>query len=251
MTLIGSIVQHAAETLAGIVLHQLAEAGSPIVWGGAPTIVDMRSGSTPMGAIETAMIDAGYAAVGKSLGLPCHAYLGATDSKLIDAQAGYESGMTALIGGLAGIDMISGPGMLDFLLAQSPEKLVLDAEMIGMVQRLLRGVATPTETLATGSFEAAGPEGRFLELQETRRLFRSEQFLPSRVFDRNSRRGWLDAGGLDAYGRAHERVEEIMATHSVPALDPAVASALVASVREAGAPFGLGDALPGAPAGLA
>ena len=251
VTLIGSIVQHAAETLAGIVLHQLAEAGSPIVWGGAPTIVDMRSGSTPMGAIETAMIDAGYAAVGKSLGLPCHAYLGATDSKLVDAQAGYESGMTALIGGLAGIDMISGPGMLDFLLAQSPEKLVIDAEMIGMVQRLLRGVATPTETLATGSFEAAGPEGRFLELQETRKLFRTEQYLPSRVFDRNSRRAWLDAGGLDAYGRAHERVEEIMATHVVPALAPEVASGLVARVREAGAPFGLGDALPGAPAGWA
>jgi trimethylamine--corrinoid protein Co-methyltransferase len=251
VTLIGSIVQHAAETLAGIVLHQLAEAGSPIVWGGAPTIVDMRSGSTPMGAIETAMIDAGYAAVGKSLGLPVHAYLGATDSKLIDAQAGYESGMTALIGGLAGIDMISGPGMLDFLLAQSAEKLVLDAEMIGMVQRLLRGIATPTETLATGFFEAAGPEGRFLELQETRKLFRSEQFLPSKVFDRNSRRGWLDAGGLDAYGRAGERVLEIMATHQVPSLAPEVGSSLVARVREAGAPFGLGDELPGAPAGLA
>jgi trimethylamine:corrinoid methyltransferase-like protein len=250
VTLIGSIVQHAAETLAGIVLHQLAEAGSPIVWGGAPTIVDMRSGSTPMGAIETAMIDAGYAAVGKSLGLPCHAYLGATDAKVIDAQAGYESGMTALIGGLAGIDMISGPGMLDFLLAQSAEKLVIDADMIGMVQRLLRGIATPTETLATGFFEAAGPEGRFLELQETRKLFRSEQFLPSKVFDRSSRRGWLDAGGLDAYGRARERVDEIMATHAVPSLAPDVAAGLVARVREAGAPFGLGDALPGAPAGL-
>jgi trimethylamine---corrinoid protein Co-methyltransferase len=251
VTLIGSIVQHAAETLAGIVLHQLAEAGSPIVWGGAPTIGDMRSGSTPMGAIETAMIDAGYAAVGKSLGLPCHAYLGATDAKLVDAQAGLESGMTALIGGLAGIDMISGPGMLDFLLAQSPEKLVIDADMIGMVQRLLRGIATPTETLATGFFEQAGPEGRFLELQDTRRLFRSEQFLPSRVVDRNSRRAWLDAGGLDAYGRAHERVEEIMASHAVPALDPGVAAGLVDIVREAGAPFGLGDALPGAPAGFA
>ena len=140
--------------------------------------------------------------------------------------------MTALIGGLAGIDMISGPGMLDFLLAQSPEKLVIDADMIGMVQRLLRGVATPTATLATGFFEDAGPEGRFLELQETRKLFRSEQFLPSRVFDRNSRRGWLDAGGLDAYGRAHERVEEIMTTHVVPALAPEVASvSLPASAR--------------------
>ncbi len=251
VTLIGSIVQHAAETLAGVVLHQLAEPGSPIVWGGAPTIVDMRSGSTPMGAIETAMIDAGYAAVGKSLGLPCHAYLGATDAKVIDAQAGLESGMTALIGGLAGIDMISGPGMLDFLLAQSAEKLVIDADMIGMVQRLLRGVATPTATLATGFFELAGPEGRFLELQETRKLFRSEQFLPSRVIDRNSRRAWLDAGGLDAYGRAHERVEELLAAQVVPELDPVVAAGMVARVREAGAPFGLGDALPGAPAGLA
>jgi trimethylamine--corrinoid protein Co-methyltransferase len=251
VTLIGSIVQHAAETLAGIVLHQLAEPGAPIVWGGAPSIVDMRSGSTPMGAIETAMIDGGYAAVGKSLGMPVHAYLGATDSKLVDAQAGYESGMTALVGGLAGIDMISGPGMLDFLLTQSPEKLVLDADMIGMVQRLLRGIATPTETLATGFFEAAGPEGRFLELQETRRLFRSEQFLPALMSDRGSRRGWLDAGGLDAYGRARARVEEIMATHQVPALAPEVASGLVGIVREAGAAYGLGDALPGAPVGLA
>ena len=245
VTLIGSIVQHAAESLAGVVLHQLAEAGAPIVWGGAPAIVDMRSGSTPMGAIETAMIDAGYAAVGKSLGLPVHAYLGATDAKIVDAQAGLETGMTALIGGLAGIDMISGAGMLDFLLAQSPEKLVIDADAIGMVQRLLRGIATPTETLATGSFEAAGLEGRFLELQETRRLFRSEQFLPSRIIDRNSRRAWLDAGGKDAFGRARERVEEILGSVPVAAPSAEVAAALAARVREAGAPFGLGEELPG------
>jgi trimethylamine--corrinoid protein Co-methyltransferase len=246
VTLIGSIVQHAAESLAGVVLHQLAEPGAPIVWGGAPAIVDMRSGATPMGAIETSMIDAGNAAIGKRLGLPVHGYMGATDSKLVDAQAGYESALTALVGGLAGVDMISGPGMLDFLLAQSPEKLVMDADMIGMVQRLLRGVATPTETLATGFFAQAGPEGRFLELQETRRLFKSEQFLPSPVIDRASRRAWLDAGGKDAFGRARERVEAIMASpaNTPP---PELGHALAARVREAGAPFGLGDALPGAP----
>lgn len=250
VTLIGAIVQHAAETLAGIVLHQLAEAGAPIVWGGAPSIIDMRSGATPMGAIETAMIDAGYAAVGKSLGLPVHAYLGATDSKVVDAQAGYESGMTALVGGLAGIDMISGAGMLDFLLVQSAEKLVLDAEMIGMVQRLLRGIATPTETLATGFFEQAGPEGRFLELQDTRRLFKGEQFLPTSLIDRSSRRAWQDAGGLDAFGRARARVEEILASHVVAGPVPDVADALRGCVREAGAPFGLGNALPGVPEGV-
>jgi len=245
ITLIACIVQHAAESLAGVVLHQLAEAGSPIVWGGAPAIVDMRSGSTPMGAIETAMIDAGYAAVGKSLGLPVHAYMCATDAKIIDAQAGLESGMTALVGGLAGIDMISGPGMLDFLLAQSPEKLVIDAEAIGMVQRLLRGIATPTPTLATGFFEAAGPEGRFLELQETRQLFRSEQFLPTRVIDRSSRRAWLDGGGKDAFGRAQERVDQIMGSPLVAGPSPEVGAALAARVREAGEPFGLGEDLPG------
>ncbi len=141
--------------------------------------------------------------------------------------------------------MISGAGMLDFLLAQSPEKLVIDAEVIGMAQRLLRGVATPTATLATGFFEAAGPEGRFLELEDTRRLFRGEQFLPSRIIDRNSRRAWLDAGGLDAFGRAKVRVDEIVAAHRPPAIDPDVVAALVARVREAGEPFGLGGVLPG------
>ncbi len=241
VTLVGAIVQHAAESMAGIVLHQLAEAGSPIVWGGAPTIVDMRTGSTPMGAIETAMIDAGYAAVGKSLGLPTHAYLGATDAKVIDAQAGLETGMTALVGALAGIDMISGAGMLDFLLAQSAEKLVIDADAIGMAQRLLRGVGTPTETLATGFFAAAGPEGRFLELEDTRRLFRGEQFLPSKIIDRNSRRAWLDAGGLDAFARAQVRADELVAAHTGCRswIRPEVAAALVARVREAGEPFGL------------
>ncbi len=249
VTLIGSIVQHAAESLAGVVLHQLAEAGAPIVWGGAPTIVDMRSGSTPMGAIETGLINAGNAAVGHSLGLPTHGYLGATDSKVIDAQAGLETGMTALVGGLAGIDMISGAGMLDFLLAQSAEKLVIDADAIGMVQRLLRGIGTPTETLATGLFAAAGPEGRFLELEDTRRLFRGEQFLPSKVIDRDSRRAWLDAGGLDAFARARVRADELVARHVLPEIDPGVLAAMVGRIREAGAPFGLAGPLPGVPGG--
>ncbi|MCU0484197.1 MAG: trimethylamine methyltransferase family protein, partial [Chloroflexi bacterium] len=149
VTLIGSVVQHAAECLSGIVIHQAARPGSPIVWGGAPAILDMRTGATPMGAIETAMIDASYAQVGKALGLPTHAYLASSDAKIVDAQAGLETMATAMVGALAGINMISGAGMLDVLLCQSAEKLVVDAEAIGMVRRLLRGVATPTETLAT------------------------------------------------------------------------------------------------------
>ncbi len=246
VTLVGAVVQHAAECLAGIAIHQLAGPGAPIVWGGAPAIVDMRTGATPMGAIETAMINAADVQVGRSLGLPTHGYLGASDAKLVDAQAGLESGLTFLVGALAGVDLISGAGMIDFLLCQSPEKLILDADAIGMARRLLAGIGTPTPTLATGAFAAAGPDGRFLELDETRRLFRTEQFLPSRVIDRASRRAWLEAGGLDAFGRARRRVDELVAAYRRPEIDPGIEAALVARTRQAGAPHGLAE-LPGVP----
>jgi len=251
VTLVGSVVQHAAECLAGIAIHQLAGPGAPIVWGGAPAIVDMRTGVTPMGAIETAMLDAAYAQVGKDLNLPTHGYLSATDGKVIDHQAGLESGMGALVGALAGIDMISGAGMLDSLRCQSAEKLVLDAEGIAMAQRLLRGVATPTETLATSAIRAAGWEARFLELPETRKLFRTEQALPSPVVDRASLRAWEDAGRPDAAARAHARVEELLAGYARPAVDPAIEAAMVDLVRAAGAPLGLAEEMPGVAAALA
>ena len=106
VTLAGSIVQHAAECISGITIHQLAQPGAPIVWGAAPAIFDMRSGKTPMGAIETAMLDVGCAEVGKHLGLPTHAYMVAGDGRVIDAQVEMESGMSAVLGALAGINMI-------------------------------------------------------------------------------------------------------------------------------------------------
>ncbi|MCK4450995.1 MAG: trimethylamine methyltransferase family protein, partial [Anaerolineae bacterium] len=80
-TLLGAIVQHAAECLSGVTIHQLVNASAPIVWGGSPAAFDMRTGTTPMGAVETMMIDCAYAQVGKALGLPTHAYLGMSDAK--------------------------------------------------------------------------------------------------------------------------------------------------------------------------
>ena len=247
VTLIGAVVQHAAETLSGIAIHQLAGPGAPIVWGGAPAILDMRTGATAMGAVETAMIDAAYAQVGQSLGLPTHGYLSASDAKIVDAQSGLESGTSAMIGALAGIDLISGAGMLDFLLTQSAEKLVVDAEGIGMVQRLLRGIETPTETLATGAFAGLAEAGSFLQLPETRRLFKGEQHLPSPIIDRASHRAWEEAGALDMFERARARVDELLAAHTGPSLTADTEAALVARVRREGQPYGLVE-LPGLPA---
>jgi trimethylamine--corrinoid protein Co-methyltransferase len=206
--------------LSGIAIHQLANPGAPIVWGGAPAIFDMRHGTTPMGAIETAMIDAAYAQVGKSLNLPTQAYLGASDAKLVDAQAGLESGISTLVGALAGINMISGAGMLDFLTCQSPEKLVVDAEGIAMAKRLLAGIEVRTETLATALFEGINFKGDFLKQKVTRELFSKEQYLPSAVIDRESIRGWQAAGSLDAFDRAKLRTRELLAVYERPELAP-------------------------------
>jgi trimethylamine---corrinoid protein Co-methyltransferase len=216
VTLLGSIVQHAAESLSGIAIHQLANPGAPVVWGGAPAIFDMRYGTTPMGAIETAMIDAAYAQVGKSLNLPTHAYLGASDSKVVDAQAGLESGLTAMVGALAGINMISGAGMLDFLACQSPEKLVVDAEAIAMVQRLLAGIEVRSATLATAFFDGIDFKGDFLKQKMTRDLFSKEQYIPSPVIDRESIRGWQANGSPDTFARAKNRARGLLAAYEQP-----------------------------------
>jgi trimethylamine--corrinoid protein Co-methyltransferase len=238
VTLLGSVTQHAAECLSGITIHQLAKAGAPIVWGGAPAIFDMRKGTTPMGAVETAMIDAAYAQVGKSLGLPTHTYLGASDAKLVDAQAGMESGMTAVIGALAGINMISGAGMLDFLACQSAEKLVVDAEGIAMAKRLLAGMHVQTETLATALFEGINFKGDFLKQKITRDLFPLEQYLPSAVIDRDSIRGWIASGSKDTFTRAKERANQLIKDYQQPLMDGSMTKELHSMVeklaREAG-----------------
>jgi len=216
VTLLGSVVQHTAECLSGITIHQLAKSGSPIIWGGAPAIMDMRHGTTPMGAIETAMIDVAYAQVGKSFDLPTHTYLGASDSKVVDAQAGMESAVTAMIGALAGINMISGAGMLDFLACMSPEKLVIDAEAIGMAKRMVEGIQIHTPTLAVEMFDGINFKGDFLKQKITRTLVRKEQYLPSGVIDRGSIRTWQQQGCPDTLKRAQNRVREIVKNYIPP-----------------------------------
>jgi trimethylamine--corrinoid protein Co-methyltransferase len=235
VTLAGSVTQHAAEALAGIVLHQLAGPGSPIVWGGAPAIFDMRTGGAPMGAVETAMLNMACAEVGKHLSLPTHGYLVATDSKFVDAQAGAESARSATLGALTGINMISGAGMIESLACHSVEKLVIDAESIASAQRLMRGIEVrgdgSGETLATAMFAQTGLSGEFLKLKETRVLFRQEQYLPSAVIDRSARGS---EPPTDVLTRARTRVDELVSLYRKPSLPEEVLAEFQAIVdREA------------------
>jgi trimethylamine--corrinoid protein Co-methyltransferase len=174
----------------------------------------MRTGKTPMGAIETAMLDLACAQVGKYLGLPTHAYLVAGDGRVVDAQVEMESGISAVLGALAGINMISGAGMLDFLACHSIEKLVIDAEAIASALRLIEGIEQRTESLAIAMFAQAGLHGDFLKLKETRALFRLEQHFPSAVIDRGLAQG--DGTELGILGRARERVEALVTDYRRP-----------------------------------
>ena len=170
-----------------------------------------------MGAIETAMLDVGCAQVGKYLGLPTHAYMVAGDGRFIDAQVEMESGMSAVLGALTGINMISGAGMLDFLACHSIEKLVIDAEAIASAQRLIAGVEPRSETLATAMFAQTGLHGDFLKLKETRSLFRQEQHFPSSVMDRGLA---MDGDSSTILARARERVRELISTYQRQPLPP-------------------------------
>jgi trimethylamine--corrinoid protein Co-methyltransferase len=190
------------------------------------------------------MITAGYAQIGKYLGLPTHAYLGASDAKIVDAQAGLESGVSAVLGALAGINMISGAGMLDFLACFSVEKLVVDAEAIAMAQRLLQGLQPRTATLATATFAQVGLKSDFLKLKETRQLFKLEQILPSPVIDRGSLRAWQECGSTDTFARAQARLQELLASYQRPELAPAVQRELYAIVEHEARRLGL-ERLPG------
>jgi trimethylamine--corrinoid protein Co-methyltransferase len=236
VTLAGSIVQHAAECISGITIHQLARPGAPIVWGGAPAIFDMRTGKTPMGAIETAMLDVGCAEVGKYLGLPTHAYMVAGDGRFVDAQVEMESGMSALLGALVGINMISGAGMLDFLACHSIEKLVIDAEAIASAQRLIAGVEPRGESLAVEMFAQTGLTGDFLKLKETRSLFRKEQHFPSSIIDRGL--ATLDGSDPTVLERAQQRVEELVAAYERHQLPPDREEEIIAFAEREGQKYG-------------
>jgi trimethylamine--corrinoid protein Co-methyltransferase len=208
VTLVGTLVQHTAETLSGVVISQLTKPGAPILYGGSPAIFDVRYETTPMGAVETMMICCAYNEIGKHLGLPTQAYVGLSDAKQLDAQAGLESSMGATLAALAGINNISGPGMLDFESCFSLEKLVVDNEICGMALRALRGMEPREDFPAQPRFEELLAEKHLLISQHTRRHLRQEHLFPGPVIDRANRPRWQEEGSLTLRQRARAEVQK-------------------------------------------
>ena len=244
VTLVGTLVQHTAETLSGVVISQLTSPGTPVLYGGSPAVFDVRYETTPMGAVETQMIDCAYNEIGKYLGMPTQAYISLSDAKQLDAQSGLESSMGATLAALSGINNISGPGMLDFESCQSLEKLVLDNEICGMTLRLIKGIQPKEDFPALPRFEELVREKHLLISEHTLRYMKEEFYFPGPVIDRATRNRWQEEGSVTLGERAHREVERLIKEHVPSRLPDNVKKELTKLMEEEARRCGMGR-LPG------
>ena len=211
VTLTGTLVQHTAEVVSGVVIGQLARPGAAMLFGGCPAIFDVRFESAPMGAVESMMLAAGAAEVGRRLGLPAQGYVGLSDAKALDAQAGLETAMGATVAALGAFDNVSGPGMLDFINCHSTAKLVVDHEVCLMAQRLRRGIDPRAGDRTLPLVEELLSEGHLLIADHTRRHLRDEIAFPGPVIDRAARARWASEGSTTLGERAAAEVGRLAA----------------------------------------
>jgi trimethylamine--corrinoid protein Co-methyltransferase len=243
VTLVGSLILHTAETLSGLALSQLTNPGTPVLHGGSPAVFDVRYETTPMGAVGTMMMDCAINEIGKALRLPTQAYIGLSDAKLLDAQAGLESSMGATLAALSGINSVSGPGMLDFESCFSLEKLVLDNEICGMTSRLVEGITPRDDFPARPRFEELLAEQHLLISDHTRRHLRDEVYFPGPTIDRANRSRWREEGRRTLGERARSEVERLVGEYQPVGLSDEVRRQLTDLMGREARRFGV-DRLP-------
>jgi trimethylamine--corrinoid protein Co-methyltransferase len=231
VTIVGATVFHTVDVLAGITMAQVIQPGAPVLFGGAPATFHMKIASSPMSAIEALQLDAAYVAVAKSLDLPTQSYMALSDSPILDAQAGAETFGSALIAALAGVNSVSGPGMLDFLLVFSLPKLVFDDEMCGQALRFVRDVRPNDDLPVTALIDQLMAEQHLIMAPHTMAHWPSELYLPGTVVERDNREAWLRQGGKDTYRRACDEVERRLAAYRPLETDPAIDAELRRIIR--------------------
>ncbi|RLG93461.1 hypothetical protein DRO34_00250 [Candidatus Bathyarchaeota archaeon] len=217
-----TLAQHTAEVLSGVVIAQLVKPASPVIFGGSANVADLRYGTTLLGSMETAMLFTSLAQIAKYLNLPVHAFAGVVDSKVVDFQAGQESGVGLLMGALAGVNLMHGPGMVELESCQSLEKLVLDNEICGMALRFKRGFEVNKETLALDIISEVGAGGEYIKnfkaLKFLRKNVDKTYYLPSDVVSRETRMEWKAKGAKNAFEKAKEHVKKLLEEYEGPVL---------------------------------
>jgi len=211
-SLAGSLAQGLAEILAGVVLADSIKPGHPCIHAFMPFVSDLRTGAMTGGSGEAAVASAAAAQLMRELEIPHAVSAGITESKIADSQAGYEKSYTVTLAAHAGADMVQlSVGMLGSIMVASPESLVIDNDMCGAILRSVRGIDVNPAFLDLEIVESVvSGDGHYLGHAQTLELMRSEYIYPE-LGDRATVAEWVDAGAPSLWGRAEERVAEILA----------------------------------------
>ena len=221
LTLTGTLAQGNAEFLAEAVLTQMVRPETPLIYSSLPTVADMRTGAYAPGAIETGILHIAHAQMARFYKVPCGGYIGLTNSKVNDAQAGYETGMSTVAGVLGGVHLYNMGGLLDALMAFDFAKAVIDNEIALMLKRIQRGMEFSEEELALDLIAEVGPSGMFAATEHTVERMKTAAVLPE-IADRDMRLQWEEKGALDSQARAMRRVREILTRDNPAVFSPDV-----------------------------
>ena len=228
----GTLTQVLAEVLAGIAYSQLVRPGAPVVFGAFVSSIDMNSGAPTFGTPEATQILSGAGQLARRLGLPFRSGGGLCGSKLPDAQAAYETAHTHNAALLGGVNfMLHACGWLEGGLVSSFEKFVMDADQLGVLQKLAAGVAVDENAQAMGAIAEVGPGGHYLGCEHTQGNYKSA-FWRTDLLDYKPFETWEEEGARDTATLASVRVQHLLDNYQQPALDTAILAALDAYVAE-------------------
>jgi trimethylamine--corrinoid protein Co-methyltransferase len=217
MTMAGTLAQLHAEQLAGISICQLTQAGAPLLYGGIPGMANMATMGYRGGGVECGMMNAAIHQLAAHIQVPNYNSAGLSDSKLPDAQAGWEKAMTVLLGAMGGSNyMHHSAGMLESMLTVAHEQYVIDDEIIGMACKVLKGIEIDADHLAMEVVDSVGPAGNFMMAPHTMKYIRNEYFQGNGVTDSKSRHQWEQGGRLDARERARGIARKILEAPETP-----------------------------------
>jgi trimethylamine--corrinoid protein Co-methyltransferase len=227
-----------AEALSAIVVYQLAHPGRPVIYSSATGSMDFRSGAFLGGTPEMGLMSAALVTMGRFYGLPATAAGCTSDAPGPGPEAVIEKLVTMLPPASAGADILVGFGEIQGDQALVLEQILVDNELAHYVERLVEGVGEPADPDFVAEIAAVGPGGNFLASRVTRRAARSREFLVPALIGRHSYEAWRDLGSPSMYGRARDRVGEILAGPSVDPLPDAVEAELARVLAAADAELG-------------
>ncbi|MDJ0794327.1 MAG: trimethylamine methyltransferase family protein [Woeseiaceae bacterium] len=226
VTLVGALVFHCVDVLTGITMAQIVRKGAPVLFGGAPATFHMKAASSPMAAIEAQHLNVAYVQIAKSLDLPTQAYMALSDGKFLDAQAGGETFSSALLAAIAGVNSVSGPGMLDFVLTFSLPKLVFDNEVCGQALHFVRKIEVLGDLPTQDLVDQLMAEDHLITSPHTLEYWPKELYLTDPIVDRLNRETWEEGGSMELWDRACAQVEERLASYAPIETDAALDAAM-------------------------